>query len=232
MPRIQIKRELWFWGIILLPFLYYFLVRVHLASRIPTHFDLQGKPNGYMPPGAFLEFLLVLNGGSYLLLLLLPRIDPRRANYNLFRSTYFMIRFIICLLLSTLGILTLMMGTGLKIDMNRILLLLLMTFFLILGNFLGKVRPNWFVGIRTPWTLSSERVWRQTHQISGRLLFFSSLFGFLLALWMKKPSITLLIPAVLGIGLILPACYSYFLFRKYESGNGTNNSENKQDHEQ
>ncbi len=145
------------------------LVAVSWSSapeRIPVHWDLSGQPDRY---GGKFEGLLLLPPtalGLYLLLLLLPRIDPRRANYARFRGAYFVLRVAILMFLVLIYGFVLLWTRRIRLDV-LVIRILVGRLLVVMGVVMGRVQPNWFVGIRTPWTLSSDLSWRETHRLGG-----------------------------------------------------------------
>lgn len=216
MKTFKAKKEIWIWIIIIIPLIFFFIIQKRLPAVIPSHWDLSGNVNGRMHPLSFILTMTGTNAGVYLLMLFLPKIDPRKNNYQLFSKTYFIVRLIIALILSLTCCISLAYAIGYHFNINKVIVLMLLLFFMILGNYMGKVRPNWFVGIRTPWTLSSEIVWKKTHQLAGKLLFFASLAGFILAIFLNHINPQFIILAVIIIGLLIPVVYSYFEYKKID----------------
>ncbi|HET6310966.1 MAG TPA: SdpI family protein [Candidatus Nitrosotalea sp.] len=146
--------------------------RVPFGSRVAVHWDVGGHPNGY--GAAFWAFLLVpfLTLAVSALLALVPSIEPRRRNLNLSGTAYRATWISVLLLMAGVQALIVLSAVGVaRSDVGARLVpagvgLVLM----VVGNYLGKVRSNFFFGIRTPWTLSSERSWNRTHRLGGRLL--------------------------------------------------------------
>lgn len=140
----------------------------HLApARVPVHWGLDGHPDrfGGRFEGVFLQPLLAL--GTALLLAFLPRLDPGRANYASFAGAYRFVRTLVLVVLAGVQVATSGPIRGHSVDLTAVVPPLVGVLFVGLGNVLGKVRPNWFVGIRTPWTLSSKRSWSRTHRLGG-----------------------------------------------------------------
>jgi uncharacterized membrane protein len=140
-----------------------------LPATMPTHWDANGNVNGTMPKqvGAF---LLPAIGAVVLgLLLALPRIDPLRANYARFARAYQGFALALAGFLVGLHALVLAAALGGGPPFLPGLLVLLAGLFAILAAFVGRVPPTWFVGIRTPWTLSNEATWRATHRLAAKL---------------------------------------------------------------
>src|SRR2546427_13004143 len=138
-----------------------------LPARVPTHWYILGSPDGYssrlfavlITP----VILVVING----VFRILPRLDPRRANYEKFRDTYWLIANAVALFLLGVHVLVMINGLGRPVAMSRLMPVGVGLLFIVLGNSLARVQPTWFVGIRTPWTLSSDTVWRKTHRTGG-----------------------------------------------------------------
>ena len=141
-----------------------------LPERMPVHWGLHGDVNGYgsRAHGAFLlpgVMLLI-----WLLMRFLPRIDPRRANYAKFADTYDLLVNSLVALFAVMHVALIGAALGWPISMERVAPALIGLQFVILGNALPRARPNWWFGIRTPWTLSNDRVWTRTHRVGGYLL--------------------------------------------------------------
>ncbi|MGI9140927.1 MAG: SdpI family protein [Gemmatimonadaceae bacterium] len=183
-----------------------------LPERVPTHWNLSGEVDGWMSRewGAFLmPLILVAQLGLFYVL---PRIDPRGANYTKFKSTYDIL--IITLMIFMLGVhlLILAAAVGVGIPITRIVPAGVGILFIVLGNLMPRMRPNWFVGIKTPWTLSSDRVWDRTHRFSGRLFVVVGaliVLSALLAPALAKPVLGFA-PWVLVIAVL---AYSYIIWR-------------------
>jgi uncharacterized membrane protein len=136
-------------------------------DSLPVHWGISGQPDRW---GGKAEGLLLLPAvalGAYLILTFLPRVDPGRANYATFAGAYQLVRWIVLLVLGGIHVAIVLVARGHAVDMSVIVPLGLGAMFVLLGNVLGKLRPNWFVGIRTPWTLSSKDSWTRTHRAGG-----------------------------------------------------------------
>lgn len=149
--------------------------------------------------------------GIWLLLQIFPAIDPRRANYAGFRRTYWLLgNTLLVFLAAAHGLL--LAGVA---EPDRWLVAGAGLIAVVTGNFLGRVEPNWFVGLRTPWTLESDVVWHRTHRLVGRLLFLAGLLLITLApvLHMPPPAALGGLAALLAVGSFL---LSYVIWRKLE----------------
>jgi uncharacterized membrane protein len=183
-----------------------------LPARIPSHWNVHGQVDGWMPrwPGAVLMPLVGV--GIWLLLFGLRRIDPRKAHYERFDETYWIFLNVLSVYFALFTVLTLGAALGWPIDMGRAVLLTVAVLFIALGNYLPRIRSNWWMGIRTPWTLESEEVWRKTHRLGGRLFVIG---GLVAAVGALLPAPVQMWVAVAGLMLagFIPVVYSYFAYR-------------------
>jgi uncharacterized membrane protein len=141
-----------------------------LPSLLPIHWGLDGLPNGWAstPFGAF--FIPFLMAGLATLFHVLPGADPRKDNYEKFWASYdFIVISVLTLCLAIHGM-SLGLALGFPIPVNRVGPALLGTFFICMGNVFPRLRSNWWMGIRTPWSLSSDTNWARTQRIGGYLL--------------------------------------------------------------
>ena len=148
-------------------------------DSIPVHWDITGQADRFGGKLEGLFLLPVMTVGVYLLLLFLPRLDPKRANYEKFAGVYRIIRTILVVFMAGLHGVIIASIFGSTIDVGMAVMVMAGLMIAVLGNYLGKLKQTWFVGIRTPWTLTSELSWRKTHQLGGK---FFVVFGLLLAL--------------------------------------------------
>jgi uncharacterized membrane protein len=181
-------------------------------DRIPVHWNAGGDVDRY---GGRFEGLLgipLLALGIYLLMRYVPRIDPGRANYARFGGAYTAIRVGILLFMASIYGVILAWVLRWPIDVSRAVPLGVGALFVLLGSVLGKVRPNWFVGVRTPWTISSKQSWVRTHRLAGWLFMaLGVLFAVTGAFKLGRFGFVV-IAAVIGVVVIL-FTYSYVVWR-------------------
>ena len=189
-----------------------------LPEQMASHWDVNDQVNGYMPKfwGLFLMPLVTL--GMLALFLIIPEIDPLKANITQFREVFnLFIALIIGFMIYVHG-LTLAWSLGYhNFKMSMAMLPFMGLLFIAIGFMLRKAKRNFFIGIRTPWTLSSDRVWDETHRlgatlfmVSGALAVVGGFFGGMVAFWM------LFVPLI-GSTLFL-LVYSYVLYRRETKG--------------
>lgn len=192
---------------------YLFLVFNKLPDIVPIHFNINGEADDFTNKQNLIWMLLALNGIAYLLFLIIPKIDPKKK-YSNDDKIYLRIRLVMTLLLSGISVLLVYLANGDTEKGITILALMFGAMCVLLGNYLQAVKPNYFLGIRTPWTLSDDENWKKTHLFSGRFLFFGGIISVLLIFAM--PSNLAPIPPVsnLLIGTLGAAIYSFILSRK------------------
>jgi uncharacterized membrane protein len=202
------------WLLVVLAWIGSLMVLPWAPDQVPTHWGISGQVNGFMSPIPGLFILPAMMALLALLLPLLPRIDPRRQNYALFGSTYVAIQSGILVFLLALHLVMLAAALGIPLDMNRIILPMIGVLFVGLGNVMGKIRPNWFVGFRTPWALSSPDVWTRTHRFGGRLMVGLGL-AMLISGLLLPPTVSAMVVGVGAGGMVvLTFTYSYLVWRR------------------
>ena len=186
-----------------------------LPDRIPSHWNLSGEVDSWSSkwPGAFMAPGIAL--AVWLLLPFLRRLDPRRGNYERFEPTFHLMVNVIVGYLAVIHAMVLAASLGWVVDVSRVMLILIGLTFVAIGNVLPRVRSNWWMGIRTPWTLESERVWRETHRIAGRTFVAGGAVAVLASL-LLPPSVRAPIAfTALMVGGLLPVLWSYILWRRH-----------------
>jgi len=186
-----------------------------LPEMVPRHWNLRGQVNGWQSRGhaAFLIpiLMLVLWG----VMRGLPKIDPRRANYAKFQPTYdFMIAAVLTLV-AAIHLVVLAVAIGAPIPIHRVFPTVIGILLIAVGNRLPRARSNWWFGIRTPWTLSNERVWARTQRVSGYLMAAAGVVMIVGALVFGVAG-PLVVACFIGWGLA-SVVYSYVAWRQETS---------------
>ena len=184
-----------------------------LPAQMASHWDINNQVNGYMPKfwGVFL--MPLITSGMLILFLVVPGMDPLKANIAQFRESFNLFIVLIITFMLYIHGLTLAWSLGFtNFKMSTAMLPFMGVLFIAIGFILKKAKRNFFIGIRTPWTLSSDSVWDKTHQLgsvlfmaSGILAVIGGFFGGMVAFWM------MFIPLI-GSSLLL-VIYSYVLYR-------------------
>ena len=183
-----------------------------MPERIASHWNARGEVDGYMSKfwGLFLmPFIsLVLSA----LLLAVPKIDPLKANIEKFKTYYYGFVILVLVFLLYLYLLTIFWNLGFRFNMVRLLTPAFGVLFFLCGVLIGKAKRNWSIGIRTPWTLSNEKVWDKTHLIGAKLFKLAGLVTLLGVFFQHYAILFVLIP-VISVSLFT-VVYSYFEYRR------------------
>ena len=191
-----------------------------LPAQVATHWGVDGQPNDWSSP----TFAALMLPGVMLLMsalfAALPNIDPLKKNYEFHGSVYFLLANVVVGFLAAVQVLILGSALGWPLQMRRVLPMLLGLLFVVMGNLIPRIRPNWFMGIRTPWTLSSERVWRKTHRVGGYTFILAGLLFILAGLFATGDTgRTIMFVAIFPV-ILWPVMYSYLEWRR-EKAEGT-----------
>ena len=181
-------------------------------EKIPVHWNLRGEVDGYGGPFTGLFLLPLLTVGLHLLLFVLPRLDPRGDNYAQFAVTYRIIRAAVLLLMAFIHAGIILFVFGWTVNMSLLVSLLVGGLIILLGNYMGKIRPNWFVGVRTPWTLASKTSWVKTHR-QARWVFIPGGLAIILTGMMRSSYALIAALSILVIGTIWLVIYSFIVWK-------------------
>jgi len=184
-----------------------------LPEVVPMHWDANGNVNGwghkstlFLTGPGFMTAIVLLFAG-------LPWLSPKKFEVDSFRATYLYIMIVIVAMLAYVHILELLYGLGVVMDVSRAVEGGVCLLIALLGNVMGKVRRNFYVGIRTPWTIADERVWNATHRLAAKTIFAGGVLG-LIAVILKAP-FWLPIAAIL-VAAFTPAIYSLVFYKQLE----------------
>lgn len=183
-----------------------------MPDSMASHWNANGQVNGYMPKFLNLFLLPIITLITFLLFIILPKIDPLKTNYVKFKKYYnwFLAAFTAFMLY--IYALTIIFNQGIEFNMTAAIIPALTIFFYLIGTVIGNAKQNWFIGIRTPWTLSSEKVWDKTNKLGGKIF---KIFGIasLLGIFFGELFFIGLIISLIAISFYL-VIYSYFEFKK------------------
>ncbi len=194
---------------------FYFYAR--FPERVPIHWNAAGEPNGWgsRATGAFLFPAIIL--GMYLLFWAIPYVDPKKDRYLQFRKVYHIFKGFLVVFMALLYFITGLYALGVNLPVSFWVPGMVGLLFIVLGNYMGKIKPNWFMGIRTPWTLSSEEVWNKTHRFGGKIFMLGGLI-FLLMYWLPVSWRQPLFIADIILILAGTVGYSYWAFVQEKRG--------------
>lgn len=210
------KSEIAILFVILLSFAIGIYIYPQMPQIIASHWNIQGQVDGYMPRfwGVFLMPIITL--GMYLLFILVPKIDPLRKNINKFRKYFDNFIFLIILFLFYVYLLTIIWNKGVRFNMSQMIVPSLGIIFYYSGVLIENTKRNWFIGIRTPWTLSSDSVWERTHKKAGILFKIAGIIALLGIIFHKYAFLFIFFPIILVT--IYTIVYSYIEYQKEKHG--------------
>lgn len=186
-----------------------------MPEKIASHWNAQGMVDGYTSKFWGMFLMPIISLALALLLILLPRIDPLKANIEKFKGYYTWFVAAIMLLLLYIFLLTIFWNRGYGFNMLQLMAPAFAVLIYLVGVLVQKAKRNYFIGIRTPWTLSSDRVWDKTHSIAGRLFKAAAVVALLGVLFPGYTIYFILGPIVLAA--LFSAVYSYIEYRKEEN---------------
>ena len=183
-----------------------------LPDPMPAHWNSAGEIDGYMSKfwGVFLMPIITI--ALLGLFLIIPRIDPLKANIDKFIGIFngFILAFVAYMLY--LYALTLFAALGIPFNMTLMLIPVVGLLFIGIGYMMGKAKRNFFIGIRTPWTLSSETVWDETHKLGSKLFMLGGAVT-IVSVFLGETGICIMLAAIL-IAAFVPIVYSYVLYQR------------------
>ncbi|MDR3681992.1 MAG: SdpI family protein [Flavipsychrobacter sp.] len=229
MIKNSLLRNLLFTFISFIPAIYLLITWSNIPAIVPTHFGLNG-PDQYAPKETLRTIVIVLSAitaSVYLLMQYLYKIDPKRLNkpqapvFNKMGAG-------LVLFLSAINIVLVYTALHIGAGSEKITMVLSGLLFAFLGNIMYSLKPNYFAGIKIPWTLSSDYNWRKTHQLAGVLWFTGGILLTIASLIYSYEIVSRITLCMTLIFVIVPIGYSYFLFRKEQNNPQINNVKNEQ----
>lgn len=222
--KLTFKSEILPVVILLLTISSSFYFYAHFPEKVPTHWNFAGEVDGWGTKfqGAFIIPIMLV--AMYFLFLALPLLDPKKERYTQFIKTYHVFKNLLLLVLALVYFLASFNGLGFNVPIQYAVPAIIGLLFIVMGNYMGKLKRNWFIGIRTPWTLSSEEVWNKTHRVGGYLFIVA---GLSLMITPFLPEIYgLLLFSTMMVAIIFGTLiYSYILYLKEK--NDKNNQSSK-----
>lgn len=188
-----------------------FYFYANFPARVVTHWNFAGEPDGWSNRGFAAFFFPGMMIIIYLLLLFLPMTDPKKDRYNEFKRVYHIFKGYFLFFFALIYFVASLNNIGFKYDVGIFVSLGVGLLFIVIGNYLGKVKRNWFLGIRTPWTLSNEEVWNKTHRFGGKLFMAIGLIMMIIGISPIDWRMILFIPSIIILVFGILA-YSYIIY--------------------
>ncbi len=206
------KNKIIILGIISLSFIIAIYVYPQMPEKMASHWNIQGEVDSYISKFWSLFLMPIISIGLFLLFILIPKIDPLKENIEKFRKYFDGFIVLIMIFLFYVYLLTIFWNIGIRFNMTQFMMPALGILFYYCGILVENAKRNWFIGIRTPWTLSNEKVWDKTHKIGGKLFKVTGIIAFL-GIFLPKYAIFFVIIPVISVA-VYTIIYSYFEHQK------------------
>lgn len=198
--------------LIILSILGTILVYDMLPDEIPGHIGLNGEVDRYDSKETII-LTSILPLIIYLLMIFLPKIDPKRSSYMKHKKAYEITKVLIIIFIIMIQWVMIMLALGFDINVGMIVRIGVGLLFIVMGNYMGQIRHNYFFGIKTPWTLANEIVWKKTHRVGA----FSFMIGGIILIgtsFLNGPIAAVSLIAAIVISAFYPMIYSYIEYKK------------------
>lgn len=214
--KLTLRQELPLIGMVSIPFIYLAYIWNDLPDKVPMHWNLVGEIDRYGSKGELLIIPILLPLLAYIMMILIPKIDPKDKIKNM-GSKYQSIKLVLIIFMSCLAVFLINISKEQSLGNSNYIIIFLGALIMMIGNYFKTIKANYFIGIRTPWTLESEVVWNETHKMAGMLWFLGGLAIILHSIvYFHKSNFAFLIVISIVITLV-PVVYSYFRFRKHKT---------------
>ncbi|SDQ09900.1 SdpI family protein [Flagellimonas zhangzhouensis] len=210
---MNLKKELPIIGIVLLPFVYLAYIWNQLPQEVPLHYNAQGEIDRYGDKSELIMIPFMLPFLIYVLLLVVPYIDPKKQLQKM-GNKYQSLKLVLTLITSALALFILYSTKGGSLSNPNFIFVIIGVMYLIFGNYFKTLKANYFIGIRTPWTLESEYVWKETHKLGGKVWFVGGIVAIISSLVLSVETNFKVFMGITIIIALIPIIYSYMLFKK------------------
>ncbi|HET7561779.1 MAG TPA: SdpI family protein [Rhodanobacteraceae bacterium] len=184
-----------------------------LPASVPTHWDLEGHANGWSPRWFAVALWPASIAFMAILAWLLPVISPRKFEITPFADVYRGLMLVVQAFLLVVGVCVMLAGTGQHVPITKVTLLGAGVLLMVIGNYMGKLRKNFFIGIRSPWTLASDATWARTHRFAGWLFVFAGAAWVAVSLTAAGRHVWPLVVIFVVVACV-PYAYSYVVYRR------------------
>ncbi|BCG61012.1 SdpI family protein [Paenibacillus sp. URB8-2] len=190
------------------------LVNYHrLPAQLPAHIGISGEFDEFWKKSS----VILMFGGLGVLLPVLMQItrslDPKKERYTKFENAYAMIRLAVSLIIDSVLAVSVLYGLGISLPGSRIAIAVLGAAFIVIGNYMPQVKDNYFLGVKTPWTLASPEVWRRTHRLAGALWLAAGIV-IIISAFLPGKWFTFTMIAALLLAVVFPCVYSWAAYRR------------------
>jgi uncharacterized membrane protein len=210
-----LKKDLPIIALVVAPIIYLAFLWKNLPSQVPTHFNIDGEINNWGDKSILVLMVFLLPVLTYLIFLIIPKIDPKNK-LEAMGGKYQQLKFILVGFMSAMAFFIITISKNQSISNINFLFVLLGLMFMLLGNYFKVIKPNYFLGIKTPWTLHNDEVWKTTHILAGKLWIAGGLLIIILCFLLPQEITHYVFLAIVSIIVIIPVGYSYFKFKEIQ----------------
>lgn len=211
--NLGLKKELPLIGIVLVPFVYLAVIWNNLPEKVPVHWNYNGQIDRWGEKYTLIIIVFLFTIFLYGLMLIIPKIDPKKR-LEIMGGKFYQLKFILLLFFSGLALIIVNISKNESLSNPGLIYTLIGFLFIVLGNYFKVIQPNYFIGIRTPWTLENKEVWKSTHAFSGKLWVLGGGIIVLSGLLLSNELIKYSLISVMVIIVIVPILFSYFKFKQ------------------
>ncbi|NDK08777.1 DUF1648 domain-containing protein, partial [Candidatus Gracilibacteria bacterium] len=186
-----------------------------LPDTVPIHWDFEGKPDRMGSKLMHLIMFPIISLGLVLLFSFLPKLDPKKENYDKFGTAWEIFQFSILGFFFYIYLVSIFIILNPEYNISTFMMAGVGVLFIVLGNYMGKIRQNYFVGIKLPWTLANEEVWNKTHRFGGKMFMLAGLM-FIVNAYFLRQVVGVFVVAI-SLAVIAPIVYAYLVFKKIKN---------------
>lgn len=213
---MTLKKEIPTLLIALMPFIYLAYIWNSLPETIPVHWNLNGDIDNWGKKSTLIIMTFMSSGLTYCIFLLAPLIDPKKK-IQAMGNKYHNLKFLMVLLMSVLSVFIIYSTKEQSITNSNVMFICVGLLYIILGNYMKTIKANYFIGIKTPWTLENEFVWKKTHSLAGKLWLLGGISIIASSLITNKEINHTIFLSITTIIALVPVIYSYIEYKKLET---------------
>ena len=210
---MNIKKEIPLLIVVLIPFVYLAYIWSFLPEIVPIHWNYKGEIDDWGNKSSLIFITFLLSGLTYILFTVIPFIDPKKR-IQAMGNKYHNLKFLMVLFMSALAVFIIYSVKEQSITNPSFIYLAMGLLFILLGNYMKTIKANYFIGIRTPWTLEYESIWKSTHKLAGKIWFVGGLAIVISSLTTSKDFNGIFFISAITLLAIIPVVYSYMEYRK------------------
>jgi len=212
----SIKKEFPILGIALLPLLYLGSVWNSLPEKVPLHSNLEGEIDNWGSKYTLIGLVFFMPIFTYIMMLVVPKIDPKNRIETM-GGKYDQFKFILVTFMSVLSMFIIYISKNQKLSSPSMILVLVGILFVFMGNYFKVIKPNYFIGIKTPWTLENEEVWKLTHLLAGKMWVIGGIAIVIGSLIVPEDINFYIFMSITAVISFVPIVYSYFIYKKLKN---------------